>query len=105
MFISLTWISILAPGTMPVYIQPPSFDPSVGLGFSFGGPFSPPQDAVSATGNFAAMPDTCIVAMSGAFQGQYLEVARKLGADATLEKPFTAAQVRDKVAEVLDRRT
>jgi len=50
------------------------------------------------------MPDTRIVAMSGAFQGQYLELARRLGADATLEKPFTAAQVRATVAEVLARR-
>jgi DNA-binding response OmpR family regulator len=50
------------------------------------------------------MPDTRIVAMSGAFQGQYLEVARRLGADATLEKPFTAPQVRAMIAEILARR-
>ena len=50
------------------------------------------------------MPGLRIVAMSGAFHGQYLEIARKLGADAALEKPFTAEQVCAKVAEVLGRR-
>jgi hypothetical protein len=50
------------------------------------------------------MPGIRIVAMSGAFQGQYLEVARRLGADETLAKPFTAEQACAKVAEVQGRR-
>jgi CheY-like chemotaxis protein len=51
------------------------------------------------------MPGLRIVAMSGAYQGQYLEIARRLGADATLVKPFTAEQAMAKVAQALERGT
>ena len=50
------------------------------------------------------LPGIRIVAMSGAFEGQYLEIARRLGADATLGKPLSAEQVLAKVAEVLEPR-
>jgi CheY-like chemotaxis protein len=49
-------------------------------------------------------PALGIIAMSGAFTGLMLEAARHLGADATLEKPFTARQVIDAVRQVASSR-
>ena len=49
-------------------------------------------------------PDIPIVAMSGAFDGGFLEVARAMGASAVLQKPFTPPQVLDVVARVLGER-
>jgi len=45
-----------------------------------------------------------IIAMSGAFGGQFLEIARKLGAHAVLSKPIAAELLLAKVAEVLKSR-
>jgi two-component system cell cycle sensor histidine kinase/response regulator CckA len=46
-------------------------------------------------------PGIAIIAMSGAFGGQFLEVARRLGAQAVLKKPLSADLLLTKVAEVL----
>jgi CheY-like chemotaxis protein len=43
-------------------------------------------------------PEVVIVAMSGAFHGQFLPVAKALGADATLSKPFTLDVLRQTLA-------
>lgn len=48
-----------------------------------------------------AIPGVRIIAMSGAFGGKFLDVARMLGADAVLSKPVSAELVLSKVAEVL----
>jgi len=45
-----------------------------------------------------------IIAISGAFEGKFLEVARKLGAEAVLTKPVSADLLLAKVAEVLKAR-
>ena len=45
-----------------------------------------------------------IIAISGAFGGQFLEVARMLGAQAVLSKPVSAELLLAKVAEVLKSR-
>jgi len=45
-----------------------------------------------------------IIAISGAFGGEFLAVARKLGADAVLSKPVSGEVLLAKVAEVLDSR-
>lgn len=45
-----------------------------------------------------------IIAISGAFDGQFLKTARRLGADATLLKPVTAKQLLASVAAVLQAR-
>jgi CheY-like chemotaxis protein len=45
-----------------------------------------------------------IIAISGALGGQFLEVARKLGAQAVLSKPVSAELLLAKVAEVLKSR-
>ena len=50
------------------------------------------------------MPGIGIIAISGAFGGQFLEAARMLGADASLGKPVSAEQLLAKVAEVLKLR-
>jgi hypothetical protein len=49
-------------------------------------------------------PGIGIVAVSGAFGGQFLETARMLGADAVLSKPVGAGLLLAKVAEVLRSR-
>jgi two-component system cell cycle sensor histidine kinase/response regulator CckA len=49
-------------------------------------------------------PDIPVVAMSGAFDGGFLEVARAMGAAAVIHKPFTPDQVVKVVARVLDER-
>ena len=49
-----------------------------------------------------ARPEIPVVAMSGAFDGSFLEVARTMGAAAVLQKPFTPDQVNGVVARVLD---
>lgn len=46
-------------------------------------------------------PDLQIVAMSGARSGAYLPLAKKLGADALLAKPFDPAAALTKLASVL----
>ena len=50
------------------------------------------------------MPDTRIIAISGGFGGQFLGVAKMLGADATLEKPIAPSALLEKVGEVLQLR-
>ena len=52
-------------------------------------------------------PDLPIIAMSGGnagFSGSYLTVASKLGASATLAKPFTASQLLMAIAQLLEPR-
>ncbi|HXY25863.1 MAG TPA: response regulator [Candidatus Acidoferrum sp.] len=44
-----------------------------------------------------------IIAMSGAFEGQFLKTAKYLGADATLAKPIEPKILRETVGEVLRR--
>ncbi len=46
-------------------------------------------------------PDVPVVAMSGAFDGGFLDVARAMGASAVLAKPFTPDQVLETVRAVL----
>ena len=46
-------------------------------------------------------PTIPIVAMSGAFDGGFLEVARAMGAAAVIQKPFTPDQVIKVVGRVL----
>jgi PAS domain S-box-containing protein len=50
------------------------------------------------------MPDIGIVAISGAFGGQFLKAARAMGADAALGKPLNSELLLATVAEVLQRR-
>ena len=50
------------------------------------------------------MPGIGIIAISGAFGGQFLEMAQTLGADAALTKPVSAELLLAKVAEVLKLR-
>jgi CheY-like chemotaxis protein len=48
--------------------------------------------------------DVKIIAMSGGGHGktgEYLDLARRLGANATLQKPFSGAEILDAVSEVL----
>ena len=52
----------------------------------------------------ASNPAIGIIAISGAFDGQFLKTARLLGADATLLKPVTAKQLLASVAAVLQAR-
>jgi CheY-like chemotaxis protein len=47
-------------------------------------------------------PKLKIIAMSGAFGGQFLSTAKVLGADATLQKPVKPEELRSTVARVLD---
>ena len=47
-------------------------------------------------------PHIPVVAMSGAFDGGFLEVARAMGAAAVIQKPFTPEQVVKVVSRVLD---
>lgn len=49
-------------------------------------------------------PGLRIVAMSGAWGGQYLETAKLLGADAALEKPIEAANLVNLVRTLLANR-
>jgi DNA-binding NarL/FixJ family response regulator len=49
-------------------------------------------------------PGVRIVAMSGAFGGQYLKTAQLLGADAVLAKPVGSELLLAKVAQVLKKR-
>jgi PAS domain S-box-containing protein len=48
-------------------------------------------------------PEIGIVAISGAFGGQFLQMAKMLGAQAVLSKPVSAELLLAKVAEVLNR--
>ncbi len=48
-------------------------------------------------------PDARILAMSGAFGGQYLHVAKMLGADSTMGKPLDREELLAKVRELLGR--
>ena len=49
-------------------------------------------------------PDVGIIAISGAFGGQFLVTAKILGADLVLDKPVAAEVLLAKVSEVLTRR-
>ena len=51
-----------------------------------------------------ALADIGIIAISGALGGEFLEVARRLGAQAVLSKPVSAELLLAKVAEVLKSR-
>jgi CheY-like chemotaxis protein len=46
-------------------------------------------------------PKLKIIAMSGAFGGQFLSTAKMLGADATLQKPVKPEELRSMVARIL----
>jgi len=48
-------------------------------------------------------PDVRVIAMSGAFGGDYLRIAGYLGAHGTLAKPLSIASVLQTVASVLAR--
>lgn len=48
-----------------------------------------------------AYPELAIIAMSGARGGTYLPLAKTMGADATLAKPFTPATLLAEVQQVL----
>jgi CheY-like chemotaxis protein len=50
------------------------------------------------------VPGIGIIAISGAFKGQFLKTARFLGADAVLNKPVSAELLLANVAEVLKPR-
>ena len=50
------------------------------------------------------IPGIGIIAISGAFGGQFLKTARMLGADASLGKPVSTELLLAKVAEVLKLR-
>ena len=45
-----------------------------------------------------------IIAISGAFDGKFLEVAEALGADATLAKPVTSQELLQTIRQLLNRR-
>jgi DNA-binding response OmpR family regulator len=47
-------------------------------------------------------PGTRIIAMTGAFIGDFLKVVEKLGASATLTKPFSSAELLQQVRAVLE---
>ncbi len=66
--------------------------------------FMPEQEGVETIGAVRrSYPDLKIVAMSGAAGAGFLEVARLMGAHATLSKPFLPSQVRETVRAVLGR--
>jgi len=44
-----------------------------------------------------------VIALSGAFDGRFLPMASRLGADAVLGKPLRGRDLRDAVATVLTR--
>ena len=52
----------------------------------------------------ADSPGIAIIAISGAFGGEFLKIARLLGADAVLAKPVSPSVLLSQVAEVLSRR-
>jgi len=65
----------------------------------------PEQEGIETIGALRKeAPDVGIIAMSGAFGGQFLKVARLLGAQAALMKPLSADLLLAKVAEVLKSR-
>jgi DNA-binding NarL/FixJ family response regulator len=49
-------------------------------------------------------PGVAVIAISGAFGGQFLRTARLLGASAVLSKPVPADVLRATVADVLRRK-
>ena len=49
-------------------------------------------------------PDIPVVAMSGAFDGDFLKVARAMGAAAVIQKPFKPDQVLKVVGQVFAER-
>jgi DNA-binding NtrC family response regulator len=64
--------------------------------------FMPEQEGVETIGAARrAYPDLKIIAISGAAGAGYLEVARLMGAHATLSKPFLPSQVRETVRTIL----
>jgi CheY-like chemotaxis protein len=46
-------------------------------------------------------PEIKIVAVSGAFGGTFLQIAKRLGADATLKKPVSSSDLTATVRAVL----
>ena len=50
------------------------------------------------------LPGVRIIATSGAFNGQFLGIAKILGADAVLSKPFSPEALLSKVKEVITSR-
>jgi hypothetical protein len=51
------------------------------------------------------LPEIRIIAMSGAFNGQFFGVVKLLGADEVLSKPFTAEMLLEKVEKLLALRS
>jgi DNA-binding NarL/FixJ family response regulator len=49
----------------------------------------------------ADLPHVRVVAMSGAFDGKFLNVARAFGADAVLQKPFDGRTVLATVSSLI----
>jgi CheY-like chemotaxis protein len=47
-------------------------------------------------------PGVALIAISGAFEGQFLKIAQLLGADAVLRKPVSAKLLLATVAEALN---
>ena len=66
----------------------------------------PGQEGLETIGRMRhLMPDVPVVAMSGAFDGSFLDIARAMGAAAVIPKPFTPAQVLQVLRQVLDERS
>ena len=65
----------------------------------------PNQDGVETVPEIRRRyPQTKIIAMSGAFGGQFLRTAELLGASATLAKPINAASLLEAVNKVFEAR-
>jgi PAS domain S-box-containing protein len=66
--------------------------------------FMPNQDGIETIQALQELrPALRIIAMSGAFDGQFLSAAERLGVDATLKKPIELETLRRTVDEVLNR--
>ena len=66
--------------------------------------FMPNQDGIETIQALQELrPALRIIAMSGAFDGQFLSSAERLGVDATLKKPIELETLRRTVDEVLNR--
>lgn len=62
----------------------------------------PDMDGIEIVQHFkASLPDTPVIAMSGAPHGSYLRAAQHLGARLTLAKPFTLLQLQEALQEAL----
>ena len=66
--------------------------------------FMPNQDGIETIQALQELrPALRIIAMSGAFDGQFLSAAERFGIDATLKKPIELETLRRTVDEVLNR--